>query len=569
MSPESYQRSDENRRDTREPTRRAAPGTVAEPISPAPVESVPARYAYHGRMPAGGDERVDDARTASEPALDVRRDDAGDVVLPAAAADAPVPAADAFARDAGVSARVPGAPVVAADATGEPLKRPARRIRFRVSRLIDYACFLLALLAAIWLAWLLASESFSWGWWLILFFVLFWALLAYLVLPRLHTILTRIYVPNYFIGRARTSDGLLGDPINLAVLGSQAQLESAMADAGWTPADPVTFRSSWRIVSSTVLRRSYDEAPVSPLLLFGRQQDFAFQQEVRGNPAKRHHVRFWRCPSDWRLPGGARADWLGAATFDRRVGLSLFTMQVTHKIDANTDIERNHVVDTVKESDAAVRLGVIEDFSTGYHARNGGGDSIITDGDLPIVDLTGVAPKPKFTADADVVEAAADRRPASIGLGAGLLALRAIAGIVYVTAISLHWTANLKSVSAELTGLPASVIRSLAVGIAVTSLVVVIIGLLVQIGLITLMFRGSNWARLFAMTISAISVLAAAVDYFNGGPQVNLRADLLGLPLDILVLFALSSPSASAWTRRIRYLRFERRWAKRHPNAAA
>ena len=97
------------------------------------------------------------------------------------------------------------------------------------------------------MAWLLASESFSWGWWLIVFFVLFWALLAYLVLPRLHSILTRIYVPNYFIGRARTSDGLLGDPINLALLGSQAQLETAMADAGWTRADAVTVRSSWRM----------------------------------------------------------------------------------------------------------------------------------------------------------------------------------------------------------------------------------------------------------------------------------------------------------------------------------
>jgi hypothetical protein len=34
-----------------------------------------------------------------------------------------------------------------------------------------------------------------------------------------------------------------------------------------------------------------------------------------------------------------------------------------------------------------VTIDVISDFSTGYHARNGGGDSIRTDGDLPIVDL--------------------------------------------------------------------------------------------------------------------------------------------------------------------------------------
>jgi hypothetical protein len=38
-----------------------------------------------------------------------------------------------------------------------------------------------------------------------------------------------------------------------------------------------------------------------------------------------------------------------------------------------------------------VAVTVLADFSTGYHARNGGGDSIRTDGDLPIVDVRPVA----------------------------------------------------------------------------------------------------------------------------------------------------------------------------------
>ena len=55
------------------------------------------------------------------------------------------------------------------------------------------------------------------------------------------------------------------------------QLVAAMERSGWRRADPVTLRSSWRIVTSTLTRRSYDEAPVSPLFLFGRQQDIAYQ----------------------------------------------------------------------------------------------------------------------------------------------------------------------------------------------------------------------------------------------------------------------------------------------------
>jgi len=252
---------------------------------------------------------------------------------------------------------------------------------------LDWFFFVFAGFAALWLAYLSLTGMFERGWWAILFAVAFWVLLAYLVLPRLHRILTAIYVPDYFIGRTRTSDGLLGDPVNLALMGDEDQVTAALERAGWTRADPITLRSAWRIIASTLKRQSYDEAPVSPLFLFGRQQDFAYQQEVDGNPAQRHHVRFWRCPDGWLLPGGRRVEWLAAGTFDTSVGLSLFTLQVTHRIDADTDIERDHIIAIVLDAEPAARLEVIADFSTGYHARNGGGDSIRTDGDLPVIDL--------------------------------------------------------------------------------------------------------------------------------------------------------------------------------------
>lgn len=269
--------------------------------------------------------------------------------------------------------------------------KAASRRRISLLAVLDEFFFVFAGVSAVWLAWLLLSESFTLGWWGILMLVLFWGLLAYLVLPRIHLVLTTIYVPDYFIGRTRTSDGLLGDPVNLALMGDKDQVHAAMRGAGWTLADPVTLRSSLRIVTSTLTRRSYHEAPVSPLFLFGRIQDFAYQQEVAGNPAKRHHVRFWRTPEGWLLPGGARVDWLAAGTFDRAVGLSLFTLQVTHKIDADIDIERDFIVDSVLRATPEAELQVLEDFSAGYHSRNGGGDSIRTDGDLPILDLRALA----------------------------------------------------------------------------------------------------------------------------------------------------------------------------------
>jgi len=284
----------------------------------------------------------------------------------------------------------PGPPAEGAAARGRRSGR-ARERRYSRGAVLDWFFFVFAGVAAVWLAYLGLTETFQLGWWGIAAGIVFWLLLAYLVLPRLHRILTTIYVPDYFIGRTRTSDGLLGDPVNLALLGEGDQIERALREAGWTKADPVTLRSSWRIVMSTITRRSYHEAPVSPLFLFGRQQDFAYQQEMHGNPAQRHHVRFWRCPDGWLLPGGSRVDWLAAGTFDTSVGLSLFTLQVTHRIDADTDIERDHIVSTLTAADPRIVVGVLKDFSTGYHARNGGGDTIRTDGDLPIVDVRAVA----------------------------------------------------------------------------------------------------------------------------------------------------------------------------------
>jgi hypothetical protein len=214
-----------------------------------------------------------------------------------------------------------------------------------------------------------------------------WLILAYALLPRIHKILSSLYIPDYFIGRTRTGDGVLGDPVNLAVVGPKEELRQAMQTAGWVEADPITPATAWRTLTSTVLGRSYPRAPVSSLYVFGNKQDLAFQREIDGNPRKRHHVRFWKCPAGWMLPGGLAVDWVGAGTYDRSVGLSLFTFQITHKIADRTDEERDFIIETLSSANAVESVHVIRNYSSGYHHRNGGGDAIRTDGHLPIIDL--------------------------------------------------------------------------------------------------------------------------------------------------------------------------------------
>ena len=420
--------------------------------------------------------------------------------------------------------------------------------RISALRMLDGALFTFAGLASFWLGYLLLVNGVRWGW-QVLLLVVFWVLFTYLMLPRLHRVLTRLYVPGYFIGRARTSDGLLGDPVNLGLYAHESQIHEAMTNAGWTRADDLSFASGRKIVRSTLTRRSYSQAPVSPLLLFDRQQDFAYQQEVAGNPAKRHHVRFWRCPEGWMLPGGYPVDWLAAGTYDRAVGFSLFTFQITHKIAADTDIERDFIVDTVQEADPRVTVRVIENFSTGYHSRNGGGDLIRTDGDLPILDLRALDVEPLPAAE---VTDSRQRRPSQTVFGAAVAMVRGIGfvlfGLFAILALVLidHYAPQIEQ-DLQQTGLSRGdlqVVLAAAVAYGLVSGVVDIV-------LAVATYRGRNWARIVLMLSSVVSTMVAFVADVRGTTVVTLST-LPGIAASILVLIALSSHPAREYAEQSR-----------------
>ena len=437
-------------------------------------------------------------------------------------------------------------------------RRHVPHLTGRVVSVLDGVFFLLGAIAAAWLAVLTVRQIVLGGideWWLVL---VLWLLLAYLLLPRLHTMLALIYVPDYFIGRTRTYEGLLGDPVNVAFLGSEEQVHDAMARGGWQLADELGFRSGLRIVTSTLSRRTYPTAPVSPLFLFGRMQEFTYQQEVEGSPARRHHVRFWRTPEGWFLPGGAKVDWLAAGTYDRRVGLSIFTLQITHKIAGDTDLERDHIVGTVERAVPEAEKSVIRNFSSGYHSRNGGGDAIETDGDLPILDVRALLPQgaggPTATSHRTVgslgtqaralVEAVRDtassnrvKRPLTLYFGYGLMLLRALvavgtalAGVLGIFGAGRSWPQPNWWI-----GMPGSPEEASVVlpGIVVAGLVYVLIG--------QLTFAGHPSARLLALTLSVAGILLA----LTAGPAepsgVLFRLWIVNLVLDIGILLTLSA----------------------------
>ena len=179
--------------------------------------------------------------------------------------------------------------------------------------------------------------------------------------------------------------GIAGDALNVGLEGRRDDILCAMRAAGWRPADPVTWRSSAKIAGSVLLRRAYATAPVSDLFYDGRRQDLAFQKPSGTSPSTRHHVRFWQAleAGEAGLPV-----WLGAATFDRSVGVSHFTGQVTHHIGPDIDAERDLLSVDLAGAGVVVASYLVSGVGPTLFARNGGGDRYFTDGEIAVSRLS-------------------------------------------------------------------------------------------------------------------------------------------------------------------------------------
>jgi hypothetical protein len=235
---------------------------------------------------------------------------------------------------------------------------------------------------------------------LIVAVALTYALAAYAILPRVVRmslkILQRKSVPSFTL----TGDGFPGDPVNLVLVGELEKLSAAFARAGWTEADPLGLRSSWRMSLAFVLNRPYPSAPFSTLYLFGRKQDMGFQKAIDGSPRKRHHVRFWALaieredeplnrPEFWinadRPPLGEPALWIGAGSRDLGLSFTKFTFQFTHKTDADADAERDFIIAELKRCGA---FGEVAWRRAGETLATARINHYVTDGDVAAAKLS-------------------------------------------------------------------------------------------------------------------------------------------------------------------------------------
>ena len=188
-----------------------------------------------------------------------------------------------------------------------------------------------------------------------------YAIAAYVILPQVIRLglklLHRKRVPSF----TTTGDGLPGDPVNVALVGTLPQLRMAFATLGWSEADRLSLSSSWGMIRAFVFNSPYPTAPFSTLYLFGRGQDVGFQKAIDNSPRKRHHIRFWslslaRAEDTWaggaasfwlntdRPPDDEQVLWVGAGTRDTGLSLTHLTFQITHATDSDTNVERDYII---------------------------------------------------------------------------------------------------------------------------------------------------------------------------------------------------------------------------------
>lgn len=208
---------------------------------------------------------------------------------------------------------------------------------------------------------------------LVLGLPLLWLALAYGGLPKLWTHHERKKMGSRTELVSYTAQDLPADPINLRLTGDEPTLFCAFKRAGWSRADELSLSSSIRIASTVLTRQPYPSAPVSPLYFQDRQQDLAFELEEGASAKKRHHVRLWRIHD---------RDWLAAASFDKGVGLSLYTLQITHHIGPDVDAERRRLADLIVAVGGKAAGDLASGITSAKRHRNGGGDHYTTDGNV-------------------------------------------------------------------------------------------------------------------------------------------------------------------------------------------
>ncbi|MGC2176734.1 MAG: LssY C-terminal domain-containing protein [Bradyrhizobium sp.] len=170
-----------------------------------------------------------------------------------------------------------------------------------------------------------------------------------------------------------------GDPLNIVVIGQGLDALFPFIGRGWKLDEPFDLHSAYRTIQAFLFRSEYLNAPVSPLYVFGRQQEVALQK-ARNTVSLRNHLRLWLAP----FTVGGQQVWVGQISRD--IGIKLTTQVwylTTHRISPAVDQDRFYLLQDLIMSGAVSRFGFVKGVGVSSLPNprvNLGGDPYLTDG---------------------------------------------------------------------------------------------------------------------------------------------------------------------------------------------
>jgi dienelactone hydrolase len=185
--------------------------------------------------------------------------------------------------------------------------------------------------------------------------------------------------------RVSDPNGAPGDRVNFILIGSQDEVQAALKSAGWVVVDRSQKDTVLRGLLASLSKEAYVTLPMSELRLYGRAQDFGYAQaDPLRVVASRHHFRIWKAPFD--LQG--QTVWAGAGTHDIGFDRDQRNNGITHKIDSNTDGERDYIRDSLAQTGMVIKTDYITPSDPVLTARTATGSGFTSDGRTLLVYLT-------------------------------------------------------------------------------------------------------------------------------------------------------------------------------------
>ena len=175
-----------------------------------------------------------------------------------------------------------------------------------------------------------------------------------------------------------------GDMVNFVIIGSQQQVESALERANWHLADTSNADAITKAIEMTQQNKDYVQMPMSVLYLFGRAQEFGYEQaEPFAVVASRHHFRLWKAPFEFNH----QPVWVGAGTHDIGFEKDQRNGRVTHKIDPAVDQERENIAESLQKSGNVQSFSYYLPRDAVQEAKNATGGAYHSDGRILVISL--------------------------------------------------------------------------------------------------------------------------------------------------------------------------------------